>query len=142
MPSNKEYYNKNRETLLEKKRQFYLDNRARLLKESKEYYLLHKEQFKERARKRYTKVGYKEQIHRLYCLSSEEYERSIKEQNYKCKICKRANSTGKRLAIDHCHRTGKVRGLLCEKCNHGLGKFEDNISFLKEAIKYLETSNV
>lgn len=50
-----------------------------------------------------------------------------------CQIC---GSTEK-LCIDHCHSSSKVRGLLCSKCNLGLGMFRDNIEYLAEAIKYL-----
>jgi hypothetical protein len=43
----------------------------------------------------------------------------------------------KELAIDHCHKTGKIRGLLCKNCNQGLGQFKDNIDLLLSAAKYL-----
>jgi Recombination endonuclease VII len=43
--------------------------------------------------------------------------------------------------VDHCHKTNKVRGILCNGCNIGLGSFKDDINLLKNAIKYLETSN-
>jgi hypothetical protein len=49
------------------------------------------------------------------------------------------------LAVDHCHTTGKIRGLLCSKCNPALGAFNDNIEILNSAIKYLkeyETKNI
>jgi hypothetical protein len=42
------------------------------------------------------------------------------------------------LSIDHCHNTGKVRGLLCDHCNKGLGLFKDNIDYLNKAIEYLK----
>lgn len=53
-----------------------------------------------------------------------------------CNICKKP-SMGKSLALDHCHRSGKIRGLLCTKCNIGLGMFEDDPERLKAAIEYL-----
>ena len=57
------------------------------------------------------------------------------EQDNKCAIC---NSQFNILAVDHCHVTGNVRGLLCNNCNNGLGRFKDNKQFLENAIKYLE----
>lgn len=50
-----------------------------------------------------------------------------------CMIC----GSTERLCIDHCHKTSKVRGILCSRCNSGLGMFRDNIEYLAEAIKYL-----
>ena len=59
------------------------------------------------------------------------------EQEKRCVICKRNVI----LRVDHCHTTGKVRGLLCHNCNTGLGQFKDNIDNLKMAIKYLEKND-
>jgi len=44
---------------------------------------------------------------------------------------------GNKAHLDHCHTTGKIRGFLCQKCNHGLGLFNDSIQALKSAIEYL-----
>ena len=62
-----------------------------------------------------------------------------KAQNDKCKICG-TTDYGKKglLVVDHCHSTGKVRGLLCYSCNIALGMFKDNVETIKAAIKYLE----
>lgn len=52
-----------------------------------------------------------------------------------CEIC--GNSDDK-LAVDHCHSTGVIRGMLCNRCNRGIGYFKDSVDLLKETIKYLE----
>lgn len=68
-------------------------------------------------------------------MTEREYQRRVKEQNGRCLICKRQPS--KRFCVDHCHETNQVRGLLCRKCNLGLGHFDDSIWLLRKAIKYL-----
>lgn len=76
------------------------------------------------------------------------YEKMLKEQNNTCAICKepetmkKKNGTLQNLAIDHCHKTGIVRGLLCSKCNTGIGYFKENRNILKNAITYLENKKV
>lgn len=69
-------------------------------------------------------------------LSVEAYENILFSQRGRCAICERVSS--KRLNVDHCHATGKIRGLLCHKCNIAIGMFDDNSRFLKAAIKYLD----
>lgn len=77
-------------------------------------------------------------LRHLYNLELKEYYKIYLEQEGKCKICGilESNCT-KRLAVDHDHNTNIVRGLLCEKCNQGIGMFKDNINLLKNAIEYL-----
>ncbi len=59
-------------------------------------------------------------------------------ENPVCGICgKKGKDQNTRLAIDHCHKTGIVRGLLCKRCNQGLGKYKDDIGLLFKAIRYL-----
>ena len=65
-------------------------------------------------------------------------QRMHEEQAGRCAICARMLGPGRHTNVDHCHTTGKVRGLLCHKCNNGLGRFEDSIDSLKAAIQYLE----
>jgi len=72
-------------------------------------------------------------------ISLEDYKQMLHEQNYKCAICNTETSSGKgSFHVDHCHTTGKIRGLLCHYCNVGLGNFKDNSEILKKAIKYLK----
>jgi hypothetical protein len=76
--------------------------------------------------------------------SSERYRELLEAQNTKCAICGvmegHRSRYGKvcRLAVDHDHRTGKVRGLLCNNCNRGLGRFKDSIENLEAALRYLK----
>jgi ribosomal protein S8 len=63
----------------------------------------------------------------------------LEQQNHSCYICKEPETvTSRILSVDHDHETNKVRGLLCTNCNTALGKFKDNISFLKRAVEYLQ----
>ncbi len=72
---------------------------------------------------------------RQYGITLTEYEARLKSQNGVCAICGGTDKTN--LAIDHCHATGNVRGLLCHQCNRALGGFKDDPSILANAIKYL-----
>ena len=76
---------------------------------------------------------------RIYGITEEQYNEMLQKQNGVCRFCKKSPEDNKqRLAVDHCHDTGKVRGLLCSTCNLGLGYFNDNIALLSEAILYLQ----
>lgn len=72
-----------------------------------------------------------------YNLTLNQYQKTLEEQNSKCAICNKSIN-GVNIHTDHCHKTGKFRGLLCRKCNNGLGLFGDNKFLLENAIKYLE----
>ena len=77
-------------------------------------------------------------------MTVEQYDQMLKDQNYVCKICGKPETTKstakcgrvQRLAVDHDHKTGKVRGLLCQSCNVGLGKFKDDYNILLRAANY------
>lgn len=80
-------------------------------------------------------------LKRRFGIDLEEYKMLLEKQNYSCKICgKHEDSSDYRLAVDHCHTTGKIRGLLCSPCNTALGSFKDDTDILKSAINYLENS--
>lgn len=74
-------------------------------------------------------------------LSVEDYDSMLKKQKGVCAICKKSCKSNRQLAVDHCHKTGKIRGLLCMKCNNALGGFEDNTQLLTRAIAYLKVYN-
>ena len=71
-----------------------------------------------------------------YGLTLDEYDTMMTNQKGGCAIC---NDGAKRLHVDHCHKTGAVRGLLCSNCNTSLGKFGDNVETLRNAVRYLES---
>jgi hypothetical protein len=79
---------------------------------------------------------------KTYGISVAEYDRRFDEQGGVCAICLRSPSeTNARwdcLSVDHCHLSGKVRGLLCAHCNQAIGMFRDSSDMLKRALRYLE----
>jgi len=76
------------------------------------------------------------QLRRKYGISLEDFDRLLAEQLGACAVCGRIpNET---LCVDHSHRTGKVRGLLCRRCNAGLGCYDDQPGFMGKAAAYLE----
>ena len=78
-------------------------------------------------------------IFRKYGLTKEQWNELLLAQNSCCKICKEHYSKlSSILCVDHCHTTGKIRGLLCRECNKGLGNFKDSEQFLLNAIEYLK----
>lgn len=76
-----------------------------------------------------------------YGLSPETYNKLLENQKFSCAICKSSTTKSKRFKyflVDHDHKSGKVRGLLCDYCNRGLGCFEDSIERLEKAIGYIQ----
>jgi hypothetical protein len=82
-------------------------------------------------------TGWKYRIKYNYGITPEEYHAQFEFQEGKCAIC------GKEIeVIDHDHTTNDLRGLLCQRCNRGLGHFDDRIDLLRSALKYLEEDGV
>lgn len=77
-------------------------------------------------------------LKKRYGITLEWYEQTLKDQNHACAICLKPSSFKiKSLYVDHCHETGKIRGLLCMRCNATLG-YSDSIARLESAIAYLK----
>ena len=88
-------------------------------------------------------LDYSKHLKRKYGISVEEYERRLSEQNGRCKICNRTpeevqDKTAWRLAVDHCHTTGKVRGLLCRPCNTAIGQLQESADIIQKALEYVK----
>jgi len=75
-----------------------------------------------------------------YGINANDYKQLLEKQNGVCKICKKSCVSRQFLSVDHCHKTGKVRGLLCVKCNTALGMLNDNVEYFTAAIMYLKSS--
>lgn len=99
---------------------------------------------------RRTKHGYTEEdgfknyrkdyyLKKKYGISLEQYDAMMEGQNYQCAICgDELEDYSYKTHLDHCHETGRIRGILCRGCNTGIGMLRDNVDILKSAIKYLE----
>ena len=81
-------------------------------------------------------MEYWRKIKQVFGLSKEDYERMLAIQGSVCAICKQKDN--RRLAVDHDHKTGRIRGLLCKRCNLTLGRFEDRPDLFLNAAIYLE----
>ena len=111
----KNYYEKNKDSLNSRARQWYLD---------------HKELVQQRSRD--------SELLRNFGLTRQEYNRIFQVQGGMCKICGiHQEEINKSLRVDHCHKTNKVRGLLCHNCNVTLGLIKENIETLKKMIEYI-----
>jgi Recombination endonuclease VII len=88
---------------------------------------------------RYLDYEKRSKLLRRYGLTVEDYDQMLENQEHRCGIClTHKDELKKGLCVDHCHRTGKVRMLLCVSCNTGLGQFRDSTENLSRAIKYLK----
>jgi hypothetical protein len=108
MGKHKRYYLANKEAILRKTAQWRKDNPEKV-------YLYH--------------------VKMKFGLSVEEYTKLLASQKERCAICKGKDK--RKLCVDHCHKTNKVRQLLCDRCNRLLGIANDNKGLLKLVIKYL-----
>jgi hypothetical protein len=120
--------------------------RKRVVAKNRAWRRKHRKEINARRRlKRLTDPEYRERqvalhhecISRLkYGLAPGDYDRMLSAQNGVCRLCKR--KCYRRLCIDHCHLFNKVRALLCNNCNSGLGHFHDDPDLLREAADFLD----
>lgn len=75
---------------------------------------------------------------KTYGINDIEFKSMLKSQNYKCALCDKLFDVERNIHLDHNHKTGKVRAILCHHCNTGLGLFKDSIELLQKAISYLK----
>jgi len=114
------------------------------LKNKDKYQKWHKE-FAAKNRERITHRAWIRLLLKKYGLTEAQFYDLLDKQDGKCGICEIGISgiiNRYRLAhVDHCHSTGKVRGLLCRKCNVGIGMFGDGHEVASKAVEYLQNAN-
>lgn len=155
----REYFLKNKEKIMEYKSKWVEDNRDRVnelerirrqkrLEQKRKYYEEHKEEIrlkkKQLSEERKAKQKISKFRHHLkkYNISYEDYMNILEKQQGKCLGCYRTESQiNKRLSVDHCHKTGRVRGLICFTCNLVIGNCYENIDTLNNLIEYLKKQN-
>jgi hypothetical protein len=115
--------------------EFYKDKNRKL---GVRVYCKNCSKLKPEERKRYNKTY---QLKSLYSLTNADYEQLKKEQNNSCAICKERLDDGFGTHVDHNHKTGLVRAVLCRKCNLLLGHAKDSTDILQSAIMYLNKYN-
>ncbi len=124
-----EWYTVNKDLESQKKAEKYRNDPEPIKKRSKEYGRAHPNE----RRQRVAKWRYKVQ----YGITIEQYNQMLITQDNKCAICYRDQTQFNTvLCVDHCHKTGKVRGLLCNHCNLGFGLFEEHAERLVSASAY------
>jgi hypothetical protein len=125
----KKWENENPGKVKESYRKYYQKNKEKKLEYCKEQYLKNKEHRKWAA------------IKRKYGITKDDFDKLFKAQNESCAICGKKDFTQWTLNIDHCHTTGKVRGILCNNCNTAIGALQEDVTILLNAIKYIHRHN-
>jgi hypothetical protein len=137
----KEYYRTHQDALRAQGRAYYAAHRERACAHSKTYQAEHRAWARERNNAWYAshKNERREyELVRAYGISAAEYDTLLDSQGGACKICGSRNPGGQgRFHTDHDHAVGRVRGLLCQRCNAMLGFARDDRSILESAVLYL-----
>lgn len=89
--------------------------------------------------KRRSEATHARHILATYGITADEYLAIYEYQGGRCALCRRATGKTRRLAVDHCHATGRVRGLCCKFCNRLLGFARDSAEFFRRCAAYLES---
>ena len=141
--ANRKYQEEHREELLAYGRKY----RASHSEERRLYYESHIKEIKEYNAARYASnpdIHRERGLKRHYGITTKQYNELFERQRGVCAICGCAPSgggtNGRTLCVDHDHKTGMVRGLLCASCNRGIGSMGDSVKIVRCALEYLETT--
>ena len=128
---------KNIEDKRKNQRQYYSNHKEESAERCKQYYYNNKGKEGKRHRQRYICKGREEYFILKYGLTKKDWEGLWYAQDGRCAICDKFFEKIKDAYVDHNHKTDKARSLLCNKCNLGIGFFNDNPELLKNAREYL-----
>lgn len=146
LPYARAWKQRNKEKVLHYMENWRKENADKIKEDSKNYYDNHKEEIMEKVKNWGENNPDKKREYRLksvFGISSIEYEERLEKQKGVCAICglgesaRDKNGKIRPLTIDHNHSTGEIRGLLCSRCNCGLGQFKDSPDILKTAMEYI-----
>ncbi len=119
----------------------YAKDREKYRAYGKRHYEAHAEEYKARWG-RYRKANpdrvREARLKFYFGLSAADYDVMLAKQDGHCAICPAVSDGKRRLAVDHDHKTGRVRGLLCGRCNKALGLFDETVTRIEAAARYLE----
>lgn len=145
----KNWYNNNKEKAKAKANKKYHENKEAINKKRREHRQLNPELYKQAAKEKYhssDKIQYREAGWRkagIKNMTVKRYDELFLKQNESCGICKTHQSSFKRtLSVDHCHKTGNVRGLLCDNCNRALGYLKESKQIINNMLKYIENETI
>jgi hypothetical protein len=119
----------------ERAKRNYQTNREKILARNKAYREANPDKMKISYRRNYLKKKFLS-----YGITETQYNELLLKQDGRCAICLTDKPTQPGWHIDHDHTTGEVRGILCQKCNIGIGLLQDNPAIVKSALSYLERS--
>ena len=138
----KTYRVENKEHLKENSKEWIENNKDKVRQTRKDWCDRNRDKLRENSRKRTPEQRRKQKLWMRYRLTPVEYGELLNKTGGKCPVCgvKFDNKTY-RPCIDHCHRTDKIRGILCARCNLGIGMFYENTEAMENAAAYLRQSN-
>jgi len=122
-------------------REHYEKNRRERIANQKEYYLANAEsikQYKKEWRKQNPELIREYYLERHYGITVKQFDELLEKQKGNCAICFSELPKSHHTHVDHDHKTGAVRGILCHGCNTGIGLFKENVTSLQSAIQYLQ----
>ena len=129
--------NKDKEYVKKYNQEWYRNNKAKRLKQVQEWRKNNPEKFKAMPSRSPEHIK-KQQLKKRHGITLEQFNQMLVAQDGKCAICHMGFKDNKDTCVDHNHKTGQIRQLLCFNCNVGIGKFDDSVRLLQNAVDYLE----